>query len=109
MPKYYELSCFETDYSSFLKDRLSGGTKKYGSYIDPDGGSVPDFYDDLACFLNGRENWLRNKIEEKMRESLQEDQQKNLRERLENEYFFLPPLKNSCIKMCICANHICVA
>lgn len=95
MPKYYELLCFETDYSSFLKDRLSGGTKKYGSYIDPDGGSVPDFYDDLACFLNGRENWLRNKIEEKMRESLQEDQQKNLRERLENEYFFLSPLKKS--------------
>jgi hypothetical protein len=74
MPEYYELSCFETDYSSFLKDRLLGGTKKYGSYIDPDcvkDVSKTDFYNDLADFLNGRE--------------------KELEKELKNSYFFLPP------------------
>lgn len=74
MPKYYELSCFEMDYSSFLKDRLSGGTKKYGSYIDPDCvGDVrkTDFYNDLTVFLNGREKELKD------------------------EYSFLPPLRAS--------------
>lgn len=74
MPKYYEPSCFETDYSSFLKDRLSGGTKKYGSYVDPDCvGDVrkTDFYNDLTDFLNGRE--------------------KELEKELRSSYFFLPP------------------
>lgn len=74
MPEYYELLCFETDYSSFLKDRLLGGTKKYGSYIDPDcvkDVSKTDFYNDLADFLNGRE--------------------KELEKELKNSYFFLPP------------------
>lgn len=101
MTEYYEPPRFETDYSSFLRDRLSGGTKKYGSYVDPDGGSVPDFYDDLACFLNGRENWLRNKIEEKMRESLQEEVQKKLQKRLENTYCFLPSSKAVKTRECL--------
>lgn len=67
MPKYYEPDNFEDSYRTFLEKALSNNLKNNGSdYIDPDGGSVPDFYDDLACFLNGREN---DCIEEKERYS----------------------------------------
>ncbi len=83
MPKYYEPPCFETNYSDFLRDRLSGKERRCCSYIDPD--AVEDvtetsFYNDLTNFLNSRE--------------------KELERELKNSYFFLPPLHANLVYSC---------